>query len=53
MAIWCGFCLRHCSAFKMKGEIVDTAILLSEVVLAAGFMVYIVRSLMERIQELD
>jgi len=32
---------------------VDTAILLGEVTLAAGFMVYIARSLIERIQEMD
>ena len=31
----------------------DTVILLGEVALAVGFMVYIARSLLERIKEMD
>ena len=35
-----------------KGKVVDTAILMGEVSLAVGFLVFISRSLLERVQEL-
>jgi hypothetical protein len=46
------FAQRRCSPDYPRGEDMDKAMLLSQLALALGFLVFIVRALGERMQEL-
>ena len=53
-AIWCGFCSTLIAVpITREEEDMDKAMLLSQLALAVGFLVFIVRALGERVQELS
>ena len=56
--IWCKFCYKKSTTFGVrnlynaKGLVMTTAILLGELSIAVGFMVFTGRALVERVEEL-